>query len=93
MPKGLPFCLADYIQLVDLTGKQSRDVKKGAIENTELSILTRIGLAAEHWLEVSTQFESCFKRAAGKLEHLEKFSRERGMQRVGGRRAANRLFL
>ncbi len=39
MPTGLPFCLVDYIQLVDLTGRQLRDDKRGAISRSEPPIL------------------------------------------------------
>jgi len=38
MPDGLPFELPEYIELVDLTGRQLREGKRGKIDATELPI-------------------------------------------------------
>ena len=44
MPKGLPFELKDYIQLVDHTGRAIRDDKRGYISKRYASILTRLNI-------------------------------------------------
>ncbi|WOI37713.1 transposase [Alteromonas sp. CI.11.F.A3] len=92
MPKGLPFSLMDYVQLVDLTGRQVRKDKRGAIADTEPPVIARLGLTAEHWFELATTFEYCFSSAAGKLEYLENYCKSQCMQRVSSRAIAIRLF-
>ena len=79
MPKGLPFELKSYIELVELTGRIIRDDKRGAISANELPILTRLGISPENWLTLTTQFTKSFHGAVGKpdnmieyCEHLKK---------------------
>jgi len=38
MPKGLPFKLTDYIELVDLSGRIIREEKKGFIDPPSFSV-------------------------------------------------------
>lgn len=79
MPKGLPFELKSYIELVELTGRIIREDKRGAISANELPILTRLGISPENWLKLTTQFTKSFHGAVGKpdnmieyCEHLKK---------------------
>ena len=69
MPKGLPFVLADYIELVELTGRCLREDKLGHIHQRQLPILTRLGICPENWLEMSRRFTVVFHGAVGH-EHL-----------------------
>ena len=50
MPQGLPFRLIDYLDLVDWTGRQIRDDKRGAIDESLPGILNRLELDGEQWL-------------------------------------------
>ncbi|MEI8608337.1 transposase [Enterovibrio sp. Hal110] len=50
MPDGLPFRLMDYLELVDWTGRQSRDDKRGHIDGKEPEILKRLGFDSAQWL-------------------------------------------
>lgn len=70
MPTGLPFELKSYIELVELTGQIIREDKRGAISNTALPILTRLGISPENWLTLTTQFTKSFHGAVGKPEHM-----------------------
>ncbi|KPV95813.1 hypothetical protein AN214_02007 [Pseudoalteromonas sp. P1-9] len=70
MPKGLPFGLKSYIELVELTGRIIREDKRGAISANELPMLTRLGISPENWLKLTTQFTKSFHGAVGKPEHL-----------------------
>ncbi|MCF6459288.1 transposase [Pseudoalteromonas sp. MMG024] len=79
MPKGLPFELKSYIELVELTGRIIREDKRGAISANELPMLTRLGISPENWLTLTTQFTKSFHGAVGKpgnmieyCEHLKK---------------------
>ena len=71
MPKGLIFNLIDYIELVDWTGRIIRDDKRGAIGASTPPILQRLGISTEHWIELSTKFESRFKGIAGSTESIK----------------------
>ncbi|MBL1277810.1 MAG: transposase, partial [Ectothiorhodospiraceae bacterium] len=50
MPKGLPFRLTDYLELVDWTGRILRDDKRGAIPENTPPILGRLNIETKHWL-------------------------------------------
>ena len=65
MPKGLPFVLEDYLQLVDLTGHCIREDKRGYIEDALPDILTRLNISPDNWLTLTTQFEVYFNGAVG----------------------------
>lgn len=43
MPEGIPLQLMDYLELVDLTGRQYREDKRGRIDNRMPAILNRLG--------------------------------------------------
>ena len=45
----LPMTEAQYIELVDYTGRQIRPDKRGAIAESEPPALRRLGLDADHW--------------------------------------------
>ncbi|MBE1275300.1 transposase [Enterovibrio baiacu] len=57
MPAGIPFLLMDYLALVDWTGRQVRDDKRGNIDNTSPPLLERLGFDAKSWLETCTRIE------------------------------------
>ncbi len=79
MPKGLPFELKSYLELVELTGRIMREDKRGAIPVDAIPLLTRLSISPENWLKLTTQFTKIFHGAVGKptmmaayCEHLEK---------------------
>ncbi|MED5523824.1 MAG: transposase [Pseudomonadota bacterium] len=49
-PKGIPFALADYLALVDWTGRAQREDKRGFISQETPGILERLGLDADSFL-------------------------------------------
>ncbi|MFC1748936.1 hypothetical protein ACFL2V_09015 [Pseudomonadota bacterium] len=65
MEKGICFSLADYLQLVDTTGRAIVENKRGYISNDLTPILERIGIDPENWLDNVTRFEQRFFRAVG----------------------------
>ena len=64
-PKGLPFRLIDYLELVDWTGRILREDKRGAIDTTLPPILKRLSIEPRHWLFLTQHFESKFKGLVG----------------------------
>ena len=66
MPKGLPFQLKSYLELVEFTGRCIREDKRGYIESTHLPLLERVNISPENWLKLTTQFTRVFHGAVGR---------------------------
>ena len=92
MPKGIPYSLKDYIELVDTTGRCIRDDKAGHIDNTQSPILERLGLDSAQWLTLTTEFEKHFCYAAGAEQMMNAFKRHTHHQRLRGMTKAKALL-
>ncbi|ALO33370.1 transposase [Colwellia sp. MT41] len=92
MPKGLPFELCDYIQLVDLTGRCIRADKRGYIENSQPEILTRLGISPQNWLVLTTQFRQCFHGAVGRAQALTDFCEHQHLKKRASVSICQKLF-
>jgi REP element-mobilizing transposase RayT len=92
MPEGLPFRLADYIELVDWTGQAVREDKRGAIPGDLPPILTRLGISEQAWLQLATEFESRFCCWIGQPKHVEKACQQAKQHWARGIRACRLLF-
>ena len=64
--RGVLFSLADYLELVDYTGRIIRPDKRGAISMTLPPILQRIEIDFSTWLKNSTQFEAVYHETFAK---------------------------
>ncbi|MCP5324996.1 MAG: transposase [Oceanospirillaceae bacterium] len=96
MPPGIPFRLSDYLELVDWTGRQIRNNKKGSMAKNLPPILARLGIAPEKWLSLSQHFGEHFTALVGDAENLqnnvEHFSQGKTPQRIRGLGACRYLF-
>ena len=81
MPKGVPFELKSYLELVELTGRCMREDKKGHIEHHHLPILERLNIAPENWLTLTTQFSKVFKGAVGRPNTLNRYCEHLAIKR------------
>lgn len=81
MPKGLPFELKSYLELVELTGRIILKDKRGHIDNTQLPLLERLNISPENWLKLTTQFTRVFHGAVGRptsqASYCENLNRKR----------------
>ena len=59
---GIPFGFADYLALVDWTGRAIRADKRGFIPHQLSPILTRLRVGADMWLDNATQFEARYRQ-------------------------------
>ncbi len=84
MPKGLPFRLTDYIQLVDWTGRSILEDKLGAIDSHLPGVLARLQIDPKHWLYLTQHFESRFKGLVGTAFQIKKAATQLGYQRKPG---------
>ncbi len=92
MPKGLTFQLMDYISLVDWTGRQFREDKRGRISEALPPILKRLGIEADAWLLLTQGFEGHFNNLAGKPDNMQRVCESRGQCWAHGIGAARQLF-
>ncbi|MFA0813212.1 hypothetical protein [Microbulbifer epialgicus] len=68
MPKGLPFQLDHYLELVDWSGRHFDPRKRGCITENTPPILERLGISPKHWLYLNRNFESRFKSLMGSVQ-------------------------
>jgi REP element-mobilizing transposase RayT len=93
MPKGLPFRLSDYLELVDWTGKCIREDKRGAIASHLPGVLERLQIEPKHWLYLTQNFESQFKGLVGTAFQVKQAAAKLGYQRVPGIRQSIQLVV
>ena len=92
LPKGLIFNLIDYIELVDWTGRIIREDKRGAINANTPPILQRLNISIDHWIELSTKFESHFKGIAGSAQSIKTLCAHFGLTRQVNRSNSEVLY-
>jgi len=82
MPKGLPFRLADYLELVDWTGRALRESKRGQIPADLPPILERLQIDPRYWLHMANNFEGRFKGLVGAAYRLKAACKSLGYRRT-----------
>jgi REP element-mobilizing transposase RayT len=92
MPDGLPFNLADYLELVDWSGRIIREDKKGYIPDHLPNILQRLDMDARHWIYLANNFEQPFKNLVGTAFLVRKACEDLGKCWVHGISQCEKLF-
>ncbi len=72
--RALPFTLADYLALVDTTGRLLRPDKRGAIPETLPPLVERLGINPEQWLDHVKHFGRRYGDCSGSPEQLKAFA-------------------
>ncbi|MEO1035952.1 MAG: hypothetical protein AAFX44_10365 [Pseudomonadota bacterium] len=67
IPSLLPMRMTDYLHLVDTTGRVSVSGKRGRIDPRLGSVLHRIGLTADRWLDATTNFRDHYRNGQLRL--------------------------
>jgi hypothetical protein len=75
---------ADYIELVDFTGRQLHSGKKGKIEASEPRALTKLGLDKNHWTTRVKGIGSDYWRVVGEVEELIDKAKEMAQRTLFG---------
>ncbi len=83
---------AEYIDLVDRSGRLVRLNKRGAIDPDLAPILMRIGASPQEWTDTVSRFGSKFQIAAGLLDNLRRFADLIGRRWVKGIATARVAF-
>ncbi len=81
MPKGLPFELKDYLELIELTGRCIREDKAGHIEDSQPALLNRLNISPENWLTLTKDFRKLFHGAVGQSDLLIDYFAHKGLKR------------
>lgn len=84
---------AEYIDLVDRSGRMLQGGKQGAIDQELAPILLRMGANPEAWVETVSQFGSRFRLAAGVLSHLRIWAHQLGRRWLSGVSMARASFV
>ena len=92
MPKGLPFRLTDYLELVDWSGRILREDKRGAIDSQIPDIISRLNIEPKHWAYLTQHFESRFKGLVGSAYKLKQTCQSLGYQRTPGIKNCLKFF-
>jgi len=92
MPSGIAFNLIDYIELIDWTGRAVLNNKRGSISTDAPAIIHRLKISPEHWLELSTNFESRFKGLVGSAHSIRTLCNKFGLTRQTNRSNSELLF-
>lgn len=88
----IPYRFEDYLALVDWTGRQIRDDKRGHIDGQLPPIIRRLNIDHDAWCLAMRPRGNVFGRAMGKLNHLRLHASTLGQSWVKGVRTAERLY-
>ncbi len=88
----LPMTLQTYLELLDWTGRQLRSGTHGVIPLGLESIIDRLQVSAESWLETVAQFGRRFHRAVGLADHLKAEAQRLGLSWLQGVRSSQVAF-
>jgi hypothetical protein len=89
----LPTTLHHYLALVDWTGRQVRNDKRGYIPDDLAPILSRLGVDEKEWVRTVMEFNKRFRFAAGALGKLEQWCHAVGRQWIQGRKTAAKWYV
>ncbi|MCU7924538.1 MAG: transposase, partial [Candidatus Thiodiazotropha sp. (ex Dulcina madagascariensis)] len=76
--QGLPFSLADYLQLTDWAGRAIRHDKAGAIPAHLAPILERLNIEPDAWLDTMRDYGRRYYRVVGTREAIKQYSQALG---------------
>jgi hypothetical protein len=92
--KGLlPLTLEKYLELLDWTGRQLIEGKRGAIPASFAPIFERLRIRSERWLELIEHFEEWFRTFVGHMDELRQVSIRTGRRYLRGIRQCAAAFL
>ncbi len=89
---ALPFSFADYLELVDWTGRAIRENKRGSIPDNAPPILQRLRIDSTQWLKASASLEQHFGCAVGPEEKLLKLCERLKQKWLQGVVACRQLY-
>jgi hypothetical protein len=83
---------ADYLELLEWTGKCVVEGKRGVLPESARPVLERMELDVENWVGTVEKYGSLYHRVAGKVENLKRKAQEMGQQWLFGQRKSRGVF-
>jgi REP element-mobilizing transposase RayT len=83
---------ADYLELLEWTGKCLAEGKRGVLPESARPVLEQMELDVDNWVGTVERYGSLYWRVAGKVENLKKRAREMGRQWLAGQRKSRGVF-
>ena len=90
--KSINFSLADYLTMVDQTGRALRNGRRGYIPKSTMPILKSLDIDPDHWLSTIEYFGDSFFAFIGRPDKHEKYKEARNCSRLRGIVSCNKLF-
>jgi hypothetical protein len=84
---ALPLSLDEYLEVLDWTGREIREGKRGHIPEHIAPILKRLEIDCDCWLQTVLNFGTLFYRVVGRIEALEKAAKRLGRRWLKGKNA------
>ncbi len=76
--QGIPYCIIDYLELLDWTGRVVRNDKHGYISGERPKLLKLLSIEGDTWVELANNFGKDYQGAVGSLEELALFAQHTG---------------
>ena len=89
----LSMTTAEYIDLVDRSGRMVVAGKRGSIDADLAPILQRMGVNPDTWVDTVSRFGSIFHGAVGTVSNLRAFADQVGRKWIAGVSAARSAFV
>ena len=91
--KGVLMKPLDYMELVDWTGRQIREDKRGAIPAHIQPLLQRLGVNPDNWTDSVQHYGRRFHNVSGSVDRLQALSEKLSKAWMRGVGASRRLYL
>jgi hypothetical protein len=92
--KGLlPLSFEKYLELLDWTGQQLNDKKRGVIPDSLAPILERLRIRSERWVDLIEHFDIWFASFVGHMDELRAAAARAGKRCLRGIRQCAAAFL
>ncbi len=92
LAETLPYCLQDYLELIDWTGRAVREDKRGSISPEIPKILERINIDPDQWQQLMQPRGKLFSSAIGRIDTMRLYAQSIGQSWCQGMRASQALF-
>lgn len=88
----LNMTLKEYLEILDVTGRELKKGKRGKIPNKIAPILERIGLQTDKWLHTTEQIGKCYSRISSQYENMKAYAEIHDKKWVKGFSFSQEMF-
>ena len=88
---GIPFHFADYLELIDWTGRAVRNDKRGFIASTRPKLLLELGIGDDAWITSAKEFRRQYSGISGRWDAMCAMKAKCGGKWCRGKRPAEAI--